>query len=69
MPMLMQRKASETIHCTARNLMSLVSVVKGRLNTVISDSKKFAVAWQLEATNVVQAVVLHQATMKPKNRP
>ena len=60
---------SDTIHWTARNLMSLGSVGKFKLKTVISESKKFAAAWQLLATNVVHAVVLHHATMKPKSMP
>lgn len=67
--MAMKRKISATIHWTARNLTSLTSVVKLRLKTAISDKRKFAADWLFDATKVVQAVVLHQATIKPKRRP
>jgi len=67
--MAMQRIASDTIHWTARNLMSPGSVVKSSPKTVISERRKLAAAWQFAATKVVHAVVLHQATMKPNRRP
>ena len=69
MPIEMNRKHSATIHWTARKRMLPTSVVNPTLKTVISESKKFAAAWQFEATKVVHAVVLHQATINPKSRP
>ena len=69
MPMARQRMASETIHCTARNLISPVSVMREVTpKTGSSDRMKLAVLWQSEATKVVHAVHDHQATMKPKRR-
>ena len=60
---------SETIHCTARNLMSLTSVENASLKTLISDRMKLAVACHKLATKVVHAVVAHHATRKPKSLP
>jgi hypothetical protein len=49
--------------------MSVTSVGNERLNTLISERRKFAAAWESEAQKVVQAVEDHQATINPKRRP